>query len=196
MRLQPEQNLVVSVCAQISEAAPNRARIHDDDSVDLPEDFVKYVQQLGASVFKVTEKSFDTRGNRDKLVLKSSNTSTVLVRKKNDLMVRSTQNAALRDILMLKLVSYYEDKYKLSRVDGVATTTRTTEPLALERLFDNPEFTRYSNTKHNNRRSTATKRTIARRRRYPNANSSGSSRLPMPSDMQTMYENAAEVVVI
>lgn len=92
-------------------------------------------------------------------------------------MARSTQNAGLRDILMLKLVSYYEDKYKLSRVDGVATTTRTTEPLALERLFDNPEFNRYPNTKHNNRRGTATKRTIARRRRYPNANSSGSSRV-------------------
>lgn len=92
-------------------------------------------------------------------------------------MVRTTQNAALRDILMLKLVSYYEDKYKLSRIEGDTTTTRTTEPLALQKLLENSKTTPYFNTKLNNRRSTAAKRTIARRRRYENAKSSGSPRV-------------------
>lgn len=79
-------------------------------------------------------------------------------------MVRSTQNAALRDILMLKLVSYYEDKYKLSRMDQQPTTARTTEPLALERLFGESDNPRNINKKRNIRRITAAKRTIARRR--------------------------------
>lgn len=79
---------------------------------------------------------------------------------------------------MLKLVSYYEDKYKLSRMDGDTTTVRSTEPLALERLFKNAEFPHYINTKRYNRRSTAAKRTIARRRRQENAiKSSGSPRV-------------------
>lgn len=59
-------------------------QVHDEDTVDLPEDFVKYVHQLGASVFKVTEKSFDVHGDRDKTMMKTFNASTVMVRKKTD----------------------------------------------------------------------------------------------------------------
>lgn len=73
---------------------------------------------------------------------------------------------------MLKLVSYYEDKYKLSRMDGDPTTARITEPLALERLFGMADFPHYVNSKRNERRSTAAKRTIARRRLPENSKKS------------------------
>lgn len=44
---------------------------------------MKYVQQLGASVFKVKDKSIDLR-EREKTMMKTFNASTVLVKKKND----------------------------------------------------------------------------------------------------------------
>ncbi|KAG6464892.1 hypothetical protein O3G_MSEX014795 [Manduca sexta] len=54
----------------------------------------------------------------------------------------NTQKAALRDVLMMKLVSYYEDKYKLSHRDVTTEIIISTEGT---RLSDNDIFDEKTN---------------------------------------------------
>ncbi|XP_060800826.1 uncharacterized protein LOC106131200 [Amyelois transitella] len=91
---------VVTFCLCIQETKNN-------DKEDLSGDFQNFVKDMESKVFK---ENFNAK-NDSKKTVQYATTSPNIYKKSNFL---DSQKAAFRDVLMMKLVSYYEDKYKLS----------------------------------------------------------------------------------
>ncbi|KAJ8726993.1 hypothetical protein PYW08_015390 [Mythimna loreyi] len=88
---------------------------HDNEPFD--KDFGKFLRDLGSLVYK--SKKTDVTQNE---ILYTNNTfSTLPIKNYRRNQKFNTQKAILEDVLMMKLVSYYEDKYKLSHLEQSAT---------------------------------------------------------------------------
>ncbi|KAI8440224.1 hypothetical protein MSG28_001604 [Choristoneura fumiferana] len=123
-------NLVVGVCAQASEATPNRARLRASRvPVHLSGEFMNFLHNLGSRVFTLkAKKRFGVEHGHEDTTTASYLFSTRNVEAWKSETNFGIQKDALRDALMMKLVSYYEDKYKLSDSQTTRTTTTTSTP--------------------------------------------------------------------
>ncbi|RVE45963.1 hypothetical protein evm_009366 [Chilo suppressalis] len=96
----------------------------ETNSKGLPEDFMDFVKNIDTFIYKHNGSESHIISNAFKGSNKKNPHDTQSKRIENrDDNILSTQKAALRDVLMMKLVSYYEDKYKISH-DFQSTETR------------------------------------------------------------------------
>ncbi|XP_053600441.1 uncharacterized protein LOC128669561 [Plodia interpunctella] len=97
----------------------HRDNAKNNDKEALSGDFQMFLRDMESRVFKEPPK---IRKGPIKYPTYTTHSPNVT---KNINMFHS-QKAALRDVLMLKLVSYYEDKYKLANQETTAVTTTST----------------------------------------------------------------------
>ncbi|XP_075972414.1 uncharacterized protein LOC142974139 isoform X2 [Anticarsia gemmatalis] len=90
-----------------------------DNAVSFSGDFESFIKELGSKVYKAQDVEETKRSKQTYHTTTNKN-----IRKTEN--VLNTQKEALGDVLMMKLVSYYEDKYKLAHYDQRTTTERIT----------------------------------------------------------------------
>ncbi|XP_028167749.1 uncharacterized protein LOC114358075 [Ostrinia furnacalis] len=112
------------LASALKQAEQEQARPYfDNNPIPFSGDFMRFVKDMGRVVYhRKDEKKPSEVLKRNLRPLRISTT----VRNRLDPTGRdvnnlNTQKAALRDVLMMKLVSYYEDKYKLSNPKTTVT---------------------------------------------------------------------------
>ncbi|KAJ8725018.1 hypothetical protein PYW07_015976 [Mythimna separata] len=88
---------------------------HDNEQFD--KNFEHFLRDLGSHVYK----SKRTEVTENEVFTSNGTISTLPVKNYRRSQKFNTQKAILQDVLMMKLVSYYEDKYKLSHLEQTAT---------------------------------------------------------------------------
>lgn len=114
----------------------------DKSRETISDDFGNFLETLGSMVYKSKKgaKVEDTRSRRNEYSFTSTTPSRTLWRSEND-----NHRDAFRDMLMLKLVSYYENKYKVSHAElmlgtpSVPTLEDTTKKFRLSNIIKNTE---------------------------------------------------------
>ncbi|KAI8440223.1 hypothetical protein MSG28_001603 [Choristoneura fumiferana] len=97
--------------------------------VHLSGEFMNFLHNLGSRVFTLkAKKRFGVEHGHEDTTTASYLFSTRNVEAWKSETNFGIQKDALRDALMMKLVSYYEDKYKLSDSQTTKTTTTTSTP--------------------------------------------------------------------
>ncbi|XP_073964624.1 uncharacterized protein [Choristoneura fumiferana] len=97
--------------------------------VHLSGEFMNFLHNLGSRVFTLkAKKRFGVEHGHEDTTTASYLFSTRNVEAWKSETNFGIQKDALRDALMMKLVSYYEDKYKLSDSQTTRTTTTTSTP--------------------------------------------------------------------
>ncbi|CAH0628884.1 unnamed protein product [Chrysodeixis includens] len=98
-------------------------QIQHDNVMRFSGDFEGFLKDLGSLVYKKKGVSVnDVHSNNDRYTTPSHKHFR---RSQNNY---NTQKAALGDVLMMKLVSYYEDKYKLTHAEATPTESITFMP--------------------------------------------------------------------